>query len=104
MASPKVGRRQEAVGLDKVRIMGQDFPLGSNGLVVPPQQVSARVIERYEGYIAQYLGDGLLVYFGYPVAHEDDAARAIRAGVNLPGLTSGAYSNASSACPKSSFS
>ena len=39
MASPKVGRRQEAVGRDKVRTMGQDLPLGSNGLVVPPQQV-----------------------------------------------------------------
>lgn len=41
------------------------------------QEVSAAVIERYEGYIAQYLGDGLLVYFGYPAAHEDDAARSI---------------------------
>ena len=47
------------------------------------QEVSAAVIERYEGYIAQYLGDGLLVYFGYPAAHEDDAARAIRAGLEI---------------------
>ena len=47
------------------------------------QVVSAQVIERYEGYIAQYLGDGLLVYFGYPAAHEDDAARAIRAGLEI---------------------
>ena len=47
------------------------------------QEVSARVIERYEGYIAQYLGDGLLVYFGYPAAHEDDAARAISAGLEI---------------------
>ena len=47
------------------------------------QEVSAQVIERYEGYVAQYLGDGLLVYFGYPVAHEDDAARAIRAGLEI---------------------
>ena len=47
------------------------------------QEVSAQVIERYEGYIAQYLGDGLLVYFGYPQAHEDDAARAIRAGLEI---------------------
>src|SRR5215831_9333864 len=37
------------------------------------QQASAGVIERFEGHIAQYLGDGLLVYFGYPTAHEDDA-------------------------------
>ena len=47
------------------------------------QEVSAQIIERYEGYIAQYLGDGLLVYFGYPAAHEDDAARAIRAGLEI---------------------
>ena len=47
------------------------------------QEVSAQVIDRYEGYIAQYLGDGLLVYFGYPQAHEDDAARAIRAGLEI---------------------
>ena len=47
------------------------------------QEVSAQVIERYEGYIAQYLGDGLLVYFGYPAAHEDDAARSIRAGLEI---------------------
>ena len=47
------------------------------------QEVSAQVIERYDGYIAQYLGDGLLVYFGYPAAHEDDAARAIRAGLEI---------------------
>ena len=39
------------------------------------QATCAEVIHRYEGHIAQYLGDGLLVYFGYPTAHEDDAAR-----------------------------
>ncbi len=37
------------------------------------QKVSAEVVARFEGSIAQYLGDGLLVYFGYPVVHEDDA-------------------------------
>ncbi|MBI3249263.1 MAG: AAA family ATPase [Deltaproteobacteria bacterium] len=47
------------------------------------QQTCAAVIEHYEGHIAQYLGDGLLVYFGYPVAHEDDAARAVRAGLAI---------------------
>ena len=49
------------------------------------QQTSAEVIERYEGHIAQYLGDGLLVYFGYPAAHEDDAVRAVRAGLEIVG-------------------
>ena len=43
------------------------------------QRVCAKEIERFEGHIAQYLGDGLLVYFGYPHAHEDDSQRAVRA-------------------------
>src|SRR5688572_28434743 len=47
------------------------------------QQVVAEAIERFEGYIAQYLGDGILAYFGYPVAHEDDPHRAIRAGLTM---------------------
>jgi class 3 adenylate cyclase/predicted ATPase len=47
------------------------------------QEACARVINRFEGYIAQYLGDGLLVYFGYPVAHEDDSRRSIHAGLGI---------------------
>jgi len=47
------------------------------------QSVCAKVIERYEGHIAQYLGDGVLVYFGYPAAHEDDARRAVLAGLEI---------------------
>ena len=42
-----------------------------------------KVIERFDGHIAQYLGDGLLVFFGYPRAHEDDAQRAVRAGLGM---------------------
>ncbi|WP_101950986.1 AAA family ATPase [Mycobacterium sp. 3519A] len=42
-----------------------------------------KVIARFEGHIAQYLGDGLLIYFGYPRAHEDDAQRAVRAGLGI---------------------
>ena len=47
------------------------------------QETAAVVMQRYEGQIAQYLGDGLLVYFSYPQAHEDDAQRAVHAGVEL---------------------
>src|SRR5262244_3473775 len=47
------------------------------------QAVCAKVIARFDGHIAQYLGDGLLVYFGYPRAHEDDAQRAVRAGLGI---------------------
>jgi class 3 adenylate cyclase len=49
------------------------------------QATCAAVIQRIDGYIAQYLGDGLLVYFGYPQAHEDDAQRAVRAGLEILG-------------------
>jgi class 3 adenylate cyclase/tetratricopeptide (TPR) repeat protein len=47
------------------------------------QGVSAAVITRFEGHIAQYLGDGLLVYFGYPGAHEDDAQRAVQTALGI---------------------
>ena len=47
------------------------------------QQTCTEVIRRYDGYVAQHLGDGLLVYFGYPVAHEDDAQRAVRTGLEI---------------------
>ncbi len=47
------------------------------------QKTCTSVIRRYDGHIAQHLGDGLLVYFGYPAAHEDDAARAVRAGLEI---------------------
>lgn len=47
------------------------------------QGMCFEVVSHFEGYTAQYLGDGLLVYFGYPRAHEDDAARTVRAGLNI---------------------
>jgi class 3 adenylate cyclase/predicted ATPase len=47
------------------------------------QETAAEVIQHYEGYIAQYLGDGLLVYFGYPTAHEDEARRAVHTGLGI---------------------
>jgi class 3 adenylate cyclase len=47
------------------------------------QAICAEVIQRFGGHIAQYLGDGLLVYFGYPQAHEDDAQRAVRTGLGI---------------------
>src|SRR6185369_17320050 len=42
-----------------------------------------RVIAAYDGMIARFVGDGILVYFGYPRAHEDDAERAVRAGLDI---------------------
>ncbi len=52
-------------------------------LLAAYQKAAGAVIERYEGHVAQYLGDGLMVYFGWPKAHEDDAGQAVRAGLEL---------------------
>jgi class 3 adenylate cyclase len=41
----------------------------------------AETVARFDGFVAKYMGDGVLVYFGYPQAHEDDAERAVRAGL-----------------------
>ena len=47
------------------------------------QKCVAQTVERFGGFVAKYMGDGVLVYFGYPQAHEDDAERAVRAGLDL---------------------
>jgi class 3 adenylate cyclase/predicted ATPase len=47
------------------------------------QKCAAETVRRFGGFVAKYLGDGVLVYFGYPEAHEDDAERAVRAGLEL---------------------
>ncbi|MDX1487677.1 MAG: adenylate/guanylate cyclase domain-containing protein, partial [Acidiferrobacterales bacterium] len=52
-------------------------------LLAQYQDACAQVIDRYEAYIARYVGDGLLVYFGYPQAHEDDPQRAVRTGLGI---------------------
>ena len=61
-------------------------------VVAAYQKTCAASVESFDGHIAQYLGDGVLVYFGYPLAHEDDAMRAIHAALRIaeevPGLNS----------------
>jgi class 3 adenylate cyclase len=47
------------------------------------QKCVAETVRRFGGFVAKYMGDGVLVYFGYPGAHEDDAERAVRAGLEL---------------------
>ena len=47
------------------------------------QACVAVAVRRFDGFIAKYMGDGVLVYFGYPEAHEDDPERAVRAGLEL---------------------
>jgi class 3 adenylate cyclase len=52
------------------------------------QKCVAETVQRFGGFVAKYMGDGVLVYFGYPQAHEDDAERAVRAGLELIGAVS----------------
>ena len=69
--------------VDSTVLASQLDPEELRAVVRAYQDTCAKVIARYEGHIAQYLGDGLLVYFGYPLAHEDDAQRAVRAGLGM---------------------
>ena len=85
--SPEAERRQLTVLfcdlVDSTRLASQLDPEELRAVVQAYQETCAKVIARYEGHIAQYLGDGLLVYFGYPLAHEDDAQRAVRTGLGM---------------------
>ena len=58
------------------------------------QKCVAETVQRFGGFVAKYMGDGVLVYFGYPQAHEDDAERAVRAGLELIGAVGAIKSNA----------
>jgi class 3 adenylate cyclase len=84
---PDAERRQLTVLfcdlVDSTRLSGQLDPEDLRHVVRAHQSACAEVIQRVDGHIAQYLGDGLLVYFGYPRAHEDDAQRAVRAGLGI---------------------
>ena len=86
-APPEAERRQLTVLfcdlVDSTVLARQLDPEELRAVVRAYQETCAKVITRFEGHIAQYLGDGLLVYFGYPLAHEDDAQRAVRAGLGM---------------------
>ncbi len=69
--------------VDSTALSEQLDPEEWRAVVQEYQRVCAEGIHRFDGCIAQYLGDGLLVYFGYPVAHEDDAQRAARVGLEI---------------------
>ena len=59
------------------------------------QKCVAETVQRFDGFVAKYMGDGVLVYFGYPQAHEDDAERAVRAGLELVAAVGGLKTHAS---------
>ena len=58
------------------------------------QKCVAETVRRFGGFVAKYMGDGVLVYFGYPQAHEDDAERAVRAGLELVAAVAGLKTHA----------
>src|SRR5215471_10722783 len=84
---PDAERRQLTVMfcdlVDSTKLASQLDPEDWRDVVRAYQRMCTDVIQRYDGHIAQLLGDGLLVYFGYPQAHEDDAQRAVRAGLGM---------------------
>jgi class 3 adenylate cyclase len=84
---PEAERRQLTVLfcdlVGSTQLSGQLDPEDLRAVVRAYQDAAAEIIQQYEGHIAQYLGDGLLVYFGYPQAHEDDPRRAVHAGLGI---------------------
>ena len=88
MSHPAEAERRQLTVLfcdlvDSTPLASQLDPEDLREVVRAYQETCAKVIARFEGHIAQYLGDGLLVYFGYPLAHEDDAQRAVRTGLGI---------------------
>jgi class 3 adenylate cyclase/predicted ATPase len=66
-----------------VALSGQLDPEELHELIHAYRSACAGVVQRFNGFVAQYLGDGVLAYFGFPAAHEDDAERAVRAGLGI---------------------
>src|SRR5215831_14873393 len=69
--------------VDSTQLSSQLDPEEYRDVVRAYQAACTEVIRRYDGHIAQLLGDGLLVYFGYPQAHEDDALRAVHTALGI---------------------
>src|SRR5215468_11081730 len=86
-AWPDAERRQLTVLfcdlVDSTALASRLDPEDLRTVVQAYQATCAEVIQRFDGYIAQHLGDGLLVYFGYPQAHEDDVRRAVQSGLGI---------------------
>src|SRR5262249_26283718 len=85
--SPEAERRQLTVMFCDVvgstALSEQLDPEDLRTVIQAYRETCASVIRRFEGYLAKYIGDGLLVYFGYPLAHEDDAQRAVRTALGV---------------------
>src|SRR5215475_1543229 len=94
VSAPSQPKSQDTAERRQVTVMFSDL-VGSTALsarmdpedlreIISAYQGSvANTVRRFGGFVAKYMGDGVLVYFGYPQAHEDDAERAVRAGLEL---------------------
>ncbi len=104
-AAPAVSRPLDSAERRHVTVMFSDL-VGSTALSarMDPEDLRevisayrkcvAETVRRFDGFVAKYMGDGVLVYFGYPRAHEDDAERAVRAGLELIAAVTGLESRA----------
>ena len=105
LRSPKVSEIRDAAERRQVTVMFSDL-VGSTALsarmdpedlrevISAYQKCVAETVQRFGGFVAKYMGDGVLVYFGYPQAHEDDAERAVRSGLELIEAVGGLKSSA----------
>jgi class 3 adenylate cyclase len=86
-AQPEAERRQLTVMfcdlVGSTALSGYLDPEELREVIRAYQGVCTTAIKRYEGFVARYVGDGILAYFGYPLAHEDDAERALHAGLGV---------------------
>ena len=101
-----IARPQDAAERRQVTVMFSDL-VGSTALsarmdpedlrevISAYQKCVAEAVGRFGGFVAKYMGDGVLIYFGYPQAHEDDAERAVRAGLELVAAVGGLKTHAS---------
>jgi class 3 adenylate cyclase len=100
-----IARPQDAAERRQVTVMFSDL-VGSTALsarmdpedlrevISAYQKCVAETVGRFGGFVAKFLGDGVLIYFGYPQAHEDDAERAVRAGLEVVALVGGVKTHA----------
>ena len=105
-ATPTKPVSQDAAERRQVTVMFSDL-VGSTALsarmdpedlrevISAYQKCVAETVRRFGGFVAKYMGDGVLIYFGYPQAHEDDAERAVRAGLELIAAVAGLKTRAS---------
>ena len=75
--------------VDSTALSGRMDPEDLREVISAYQKRVAETVQRFGGFVAKYMGDGVLIYFGYPQAHEDDAERAVRAGLELVAAISG---------------